>query len=292
MKENQKIKFYENTISSCREDIINGVQINKEQVEYNIGKTMSAASNVGRRENQEDSVLILEHKENKNIKLLAVADGVGGVENSEQASQYLLKELLIFFESTKAKYYNELEYIKKALEQKILLANEEIIEKQIGKTTLSMAIVTGQETLIINIGDSRIYTYENSDLIQQTRDDSLVQIYYENNIIKEKDLTRFHNRSNEITNCVGVRNININSNIINTNYDLLLALTDGIIDCVSEEEIKNIIKSEEVSLAKALVNKALNNISINTSKYSLLPEYDSVIIGGKDNATAAVVKVR
>ena len=177
MKENQKIKFYENTISSCREDIINGVQINKEQVEYNIGKTMSAASNVGRRENQEDSVLILEHKENKNIKLLAVADGVGGVENSEQASQYLLKELLIFFESTKAKYYNELEYIKKALEQKILLANEEIIEKQIGKTTLSMAIVTEQETFIINIGDSRIYTYENSDLIQQTRDDSLVQIY-------------------------------------------------------------------------------------------------------------------
>lgn len=292
MKENQEIKFYERNINNCREDIINGVQIEKNQVEYNIGKNMYAASNVGRRENQEDSVLILEHQEDKNIKLLAVADGVGGEENSQQASQYLMKELLIFFESNKAKHYSNLEYIKKALEQKILLINNEIIEKKLGKTTLSMAIITNEATLIVNIGDSRIYTYNENNLNQETRDDSLVQLFYENNIIKEKELRRFHNRSNEITNCIGSYNISINSKVMKTDYEIIIGLTDGVIDCLSEEEIKKVIEVKEGNLAKDLVNKAINNISINTSKFILPGEYQSVIIGGKDNATAGVVKIR
>ena len=292
MKENKEIKFYERNINNCREDIINGVQIEKNQVEYNIGKTMYAASNVGRRENQEDSVLILEHQEDKNIKLLAVADGVGGEENSQQASQYLMKELLIFFESNKAKHYSNLEYIKKALEQKILLINNEIIEKKLGKTTLSMAIITNEATLIVNIGDSRIYTYNENNLNQETRDDSLVQLFYENNIIKEKELRRFHNRSNEITNCIGSYNISINSKVMKTDYEIIIGLTDGVIDCLSEEEIKKVIEVKEGNLAKDLVNKAINNISINTSKFILPGEYQSVIIGGKDNATAGVVKIR
>lgn len=292
MKENQEIKFYERNINNCREDIINGVQIEKNQVEYNIGKNMYAASNVGRRENQEDSVLILEHQEDKNIKLLAVGDGVGGEENGQQASQYLMKELLIFFESNKAKHYSNLEYIKKALEQKILLINNEIIDKKLGKTTLSMAIITNEATLIVNIGDSRIYTYNENNLNQETRDDSLVQLFYENNIIKEKELRRFHNRSNEITNCIGSYNISINSKVMKTDYEIIIGLTDGVIDCLSEEEIKKVIEVKEGNLAKDLVNKAINNISINTSKFILPGEYQSVIIGGKDNATAGVVKIR
>lgn len=292
MKENQEIKFYERNINNCREDIINGVQIEKNQVEYNIGKNMYAASNVGRRENQEDSVLILEHQEDKNIKLLAVGDGVGGEENGQQASQYLMKELLIFFESNKAKHYSNLEYIKKALEQKILLINNEIIDKKLGKTTLSMAIITNEATLIVNIGDSRIYTYNENNLNQETRDDSLVQLFYENNIIKEKELRRFHNRSNEITNCIGSYNISINSKVMKTDYEIIIGLTDGVIDCLSEEEIKKVIEVKEGNLAKNLVNKAINNISINTSKFILSGEYQSVIIGGKDNATAGVVKIR
>ena len=292
MKENQEIKFYERNINNCREDIINGVQIEKNQVEYNIGKNMYAASNVGRRENHEDSVLILEHQEDKNIKLLAVGDGVGGEENGQQASQYLMKELLIFFESNKAKHYSNLEYIKKALEQKILLINNEIIEKKLGKTTLSMAIITNEATLIVNIGDSRIYTYNENNLNQETRDDSLVQLFYENNIIKEKELRRFHNRSNEITNCIGSYNISINSKVMKTDYEIIIGLTDGVIDCLSEEEIKKVIEVKEGNLAKDLVNKAINNISINTSKFILPGEYQSVIIGGKDNATAGVVKIR
>ena len=77
-----------------------------------------------------------------------------------------------------------------------------------------------------------------------------------------------------------------------TDYEIIIGLTDGVIDCLSEEEIKKVIEVKEGNLAKDLVNKAINNISINTSKFILPGEYQSVIIGGKDNATAGVVKIR
>ena len=109
----------------CKTELILGYQLTKQRCEYNLGY-IQAASDKGKRENQEDSVIILEHPKDSNIKLLAVADGVGGEQNSELASNETLKELAVFFETTPANYFDDSEYINYILDKKIEKINTEI----------------------------------------------------------------------------------------------------------------------------------------------------------------------
>lgn len=290
MNDTKSVKIYKKAINECREDILNGMQVKKEKVEYEIGKNMSAASNKGKRDTQEDSVLILEHPENSQLKLIAVADGVGGYENGEQASEYLLRKLIIYFEALPKRQHNNLDFIKRTLEGRIKDINDRILEYNIGKTTLSMAIITKKETLLLNIGDSRIYTYKDENLKQETKDDSFVEMLYDCGIIKKRELGRFHKRANEITNCLGIQNIIIKSEVIKTNYELILGATDGVCDYLSKDEIKKVIETKKGNLAKELVEKAIVNISINKDNVSR--DYEDIIIGGHDNASAAIVRIR
>lgn len=276
-------KFY---INKCKTELLLGIQLEKKACEYNLGY-MQASSNVGKREKQEDSVLILEHPQNKEIKFLAVADGVGGEKNSEQASQYLLQELMIKFEITPALYYKDLNYINKILNKKISEINQEIKKQKYGATTLSLAVVNEKETLILNIGDSRVYTYE-TDLKQETIDDSCVQLYYEYGIIPTKDLMRFHKYSNEITKAIGAKDVvELNEKIIPNNYEYLILTTDGVTDCISEQELKDeLINSKNISKAQRIVEKAITTTSYCDKGH----EYIDKIEGGKDNTTCAILK--
>ena len=49
------------------------------------------------RETNEDKAITLTHPKNKNIKLLAVADGMGGKEDGELASNYIINSLERWF---------------------------------------------------------------------------------------------------------------------------------------------------------------------------------------------------
>jgi len=278
----KETKFY---INNCKTELLLGIQLEKESCEYTLGY-IDAATATGKREKQEDSVLILEHPENKKIKLLAVADGVGGEKNSEQASKYLLQELMIQFEITPSTYYEDLNKAATLLTNKISKINKEIKETKTGATTLSLAIVNEKETLIIHVGDSRVYTYKD-ELKQETRDDSCVQLYYENGLIPTKDLTRFHKYSNEITKAVGARQeVELSQKIIDTNYDYLLLTTDGVTDCLSEKQIENKLTETQENIAKAIVETALTT----TSYCDEGDSYYNKIDGGKDNTTCVVLK--
>ena len=270
----------------CKTELILGYQLTKQRCEYNLGY-IQAASDKGIRENQEDSVIILEHPKDSNIKLLAVADGVGGEQNSELASNETLKELTIFFETTPANYFNDSEYINYALDKKIEEINTDIHNKHIGCTTLSIAIVTKKETLIRNIGDSRVYTY-NKGLKQETTDDSYVQRRYEEGSIREKDLMRFHRWSNVIQNAVGsAEDIKINTYTIPNDYEYLILTTDGVTDCLSDSSLESVIRNnKESNLANTIVEQVLHSISFCHEG----ADYQKEIKGGKDNTTCAVLK--
>ena len=271
----------------CKTDLILGYQLTKKRCEYNLGY-IQAASDKGIRETQEDSVIILEHPKDKSIKMLAVADGVGGEEKSEIASNETLKELIIFFETTPAKYFEESDYINYILDKKIEDINTDIHNKQIGCTTLSVAIVTKKETLIRNIGDSRVYSY-NKSLKQETIDDSYVQKRYEEGSIREKDLMRFHRWSNVIQNAVGsAEDIKINTYTIPNDYKYLILTTDGVTDCLSDSSLESIIKNnKESNLANKIVEQALCSMSFCHEEGE---DYQKEIKGGKDNTTCAVLK--
>ena len=281
------LKIYE---SNCKEEVLSKVQLSKKHTEYSVGKTLFATSDRGRKAYQDDSVIILEHPNNKNIKLLAVADGVGSTIDGNLASNHVIKKLIEWFENieeidiykTKQNLQNMLKYVLKDLRANIHAA-----------TTLSAAIVLENKTLIANIGDSRIYTIKNNKLNQRTRDDTQVQDLIEKGTILSKEEARFHKASNILLTAIAFypEDYHIKYKIINNDYDKLLITTDGVTKCLTTKQIENIINTtNNAEITKKIVKAAIELDSYLESiiKEQSEEEYNTVIKGGCDNTTAAV----
>ena len=297
----KNLKIYE---SNCKEDVLNKTQFEKVHSEYSIGKTLFAASDRGRKPYQEDSLIILEHSVDKDIKLIAVADGISSCYDSELASNYVIKRLIDWFENLHN--YNP----EKAKQELTMLLNHALAGLKANiyaATTVSAAIILKEKTLIANIGDSRIYTINNNRLKQETRDDTEVQDLLEDEIIINKELTRFNKKSNVLTTAIAFYPdyYLVKCKIIENNYDKILAVTDGISDCLSTKQIKNIIKnSKNEEIARNLVKNAKILDSTLDHEIKELPkvdqivmaeiqeivkeDYNKIIKGGKDNMSAAV----
>lgn len=251
-----------------------------------------------RREKQEDAVLLIKDEENPNFKMMVVADGMGGEKNGEYASNVLVEGLRKWFEGLsdeeKKSYYSGVANLQQSLNDKINEISVKIAEKLygLGGTTLVCAIIGEHDTLITNVGDSRAYTITNGKLEQVTIDDAIVQEEFEKGKIPYKDAMRFHREAAGITECVGMGKIKDIHGITlnNDSYDMLLLFSDGVTDCLSEDDIAVICKkTNRKKVAKKLVQKAIENDSIVPDE--LIEEYvdyDLYIPGGKDNTTTAL----
>lgn len=300
----KNLKIYNN----CREDVISGMQFKNKHTEYNIGKTLFAVSDVGlHRYYQEDSVIIMEHPNDRDFKLIAVADGLGGHGDGDLASNHIIRKIMQWFEHKKIIDEKNVSTLKEELELLISNSIYDLNANPYAATTLSLAIIGKDKTLIANVGDSRIYTYASGTLEQETIDDSEVQELYEKKRIPSKELMRFHHKNNVLTQAISKRlpRFKTNFTVIDNSYDSIIAVSDGVSDCVSYEELNNIVKnSQSTEVAKNIVQKALNNDSYLIDAIKKLPEtekeevlkikeiikkdYSIKIPKGKDNATAAV----
>ena len=261
-------------------------------------KVLQAETNIGLiRKNNEDIALAISHPKDENIHLLLVADGMGGKEHGEYASLYTAKEIEKWFKSKTPKVLKNLEKVEDQLIELIDKINEAIIRKcgqNVSGTTLSVAIVTKEETVLGNVGDSRIYIYKNKQLIQVSEDDSDVWYYYKYGAVQKDDLRYFYN-NNIITACIGLSDdiCEVSTQIIENDYDILLLLTDGVTDLITDKKIKKIIHtSKKALILKKIIYEAVyidQNLHIplrlkrkKLSKY-ILPFH------GRDNASGAIL---
>jgi protein phosphatase len=207
--------------------------------------------------------------------LLAVADGIGGHAGGELASITALKEVEDFFEKNlDKKNLKDLmeDAISKANEKVLSVSNENPGYAKMG-TTLVMAFIDGNRTLISNIGDSRAYCV-GEEIKRITKDHSLVQQMLDRKVITDKEAFD-HPQKNIITQAMGSKN-----KLKPDFYDLeptcayLLLCSDGLTDYLKDMEIKKIIiNSKSLELACAgLVDKANEK-------------------GGKDNITVILAKL-
>lgn len=248
------------------------------------------------RENNEDSVIALPHPKNKNIKLLVVADGMGGRNMGEVASKYVTDSLLNWFISKNIIVLNDTKKTEELLTKYIKRLNTNLIkeygEDQLG-TTLTVALINKRNTLILNTGDSRAYIYKNKKLIQVTEDDSDVWLYYKYGNVKKEDL-RFFQNSNVISACVGICKelCNVTPTIIENDYDILLLVTDGVSDIITDKKLKKIIKTtSKESLLTRIINEAVYvNQKLKVPlrlKTKFLANY-VIPYRGRDNASGAI----
>ncbi len=274
-------------------EIISGLTHAKEGV-INIDN-MSASTSIGKkRQNQEDALLIKQHPQNPDFKILVVADGMGGGDSGEVVSDYTVKEIAKWFENIPVAYYRDADRVAHSLDKKLEEISNAMRERFYGRagSTFVGGIICEKETVISNVGDSRAYAYSDrtNTLTQISKDDSVVEMLYKVNEIKDRDDMRFHKDGNKILQCIGGKDEIKPSTIIveNTDYDRLIFASDGVTDCLSDKDICVITKkTPRDKLAQTLVQHALENTSYARQGLSA-DDYFARIDGGKDNTTAVV----
>ncbi len=287
--------------NQCLLDIMSGAQLKSKHNEYALNGTLYATQDIGiRRANQEDAVVILEHPGNPEFKLIAVSDGMGGVELGDKASSYLTQQLARWFNALPADLYSFPMEVQQLLNKKIAQISNEIYRKYNEPyngiccgATLVASIVTQEYTINSTVGDSRIYTIKEDKLELITRDESIVWPPFK----EAKDMTpeelddlRFVRNNNEILRCVGddMDASHIQTLMIpNSSYDKLILLSDGVTDLLSQEDIKVISRTYPTDrITHELVQAAITNIARRAQGADEM--HYAGINAGKDNASAAM----
>lgn len=180
--------------------------------------------------------------------LAIVADGMGGHQGGDVASEMAVSHLGYAFESTST---TDVETIVRWLIFELQQENDVILEKAkryadlMGMgTTLVAVIISGSRFVVANIGDSRAYLYRGGHLLQITEDHSLVNELVKTGELTPEEAQRFPQR-NVITRSLGVsEDVDADVTIYDMEYDdYLLLCSDGLTNQVSDEEIAKVIAS-------------------------------------------------
>lgn len=194
--------------------------------------------------------------------IAAVSDGVSGERSGELASRMCL-ELVRDMDYTGDTDLSEGLF---DIHRRLAEQSADDPEKHNMQATLcGIAVDEENNILTFNVGDSRFYRYRGGHIKQISRDQSLVQLLYEEgSITREQRKTHVHRNIifPVFGNVTAAPKIDIVSLEGGMEYgDLLLLCTDGLSDYVSPldiEEVLELPKSLKNRL-HLLVNKALEN---------------------------------
>lgn len=218
------------------------------------------------RDHNEDSLIIIP-------PLFAVADGMGGHEAGEIASEITVNTL-----AELAPSHLDAEGLTAAVEAanyNVMKAPRQGIGRDGMGTTLTAAMLEGERLLIAQVGDSRAYLLHKGHLQQITRDHSLMADLIEAGQITPEE-ARVHPNRSVITRAIG-SDIHMRPDIYELNVDAgdrILLCSDGLSSMISNNAIESIMRrqSDAQHCADELVTAALEN-------------------GGADNVTVVVADV-
>jgi serine/threonine-protein phosphatase Stp1 len=186
-----------------------------------------------RRKVNEDSLLVRTER-----GLWAVADGMGGHEAGDVASSKVTESLLNLPVSYGLDDLvdSAIASLKKVNRELIVLAGNDG-QSTIGSTVVGLAIAGG-EYRCFWAGDSRAYRLRNGEIVQLTRDHSLVQDLVKAGMLDPAE-AESHPNANVITRAVGVAEelrIDVVSGDARPGDQFLLA-TDGLTRMVDDSEL-------------------------------------------------------
>lgn len=272
-------------MNSCEHDLLNNCQQNYKRREYSFNSVIALMDRGNIRKKQEDSLLVSKHKLYPNNEILLIADGMGGLNNGAFASNLAATNSLVWFQSLKK--LNSINSLKKEYEKFVLQLDDLIrIKCGDGGTTLVTAFLLEDVVLIANIGDSRAYIYDNNELIQVTKDQSVTQKLLDDGMITSKEHMRFHKKNNLILSRLGCEKRLLTLDFYEIDIEKMNQLylfSDGITDCVSDSTLNSIISSNTFDqIPSKIINIALSENSHCPIKSQ---DYYEMIQAGKDNAS-------
>ncbi len=222
------------------------------------------------------------------LHLYAVADGIGGHNAGEVASQLALDALSAFVRrsatdtdlSWPCGVLADLSFQANRLRTGVYLANRRVFRAAESHddytgmgTTIVAVLIEGPRAVVAHVGDSRVYHHRAGALTRLTQDDSWAEALRSQGMTSD-DLSR-HPMRHVLTNVVGARDkveVHVQELTLETG-DCLLLCSDGVHEPVGDERIREMLAAPDAAAAALrLVRTALDR-------------------GGRDNATAIVVQV-
>jgi len=228
-------------------------------------------SDKGKRTNNEDMVLVgtdifrddlrnyeINITENQKPYLIAVADGMGGHNAGEYASELVLQNIFASIGNLPGhlntdELKNHLEQNIKKIHSILLTEGENDLSKKGMGSTFCAIIFYFDNIYSINIGDSRLYRYRDGILVQLTRDHSLREFTGDKNIPKNIIVNSFG----------GGEKIFFDFECITKKVlpdDILLLCTDGLTDGLNDMLLEQII--EKNNKVPSLIQYSIENGSV------------------------------
>jgi serine/threonine protein phosphatase PrpC len=210
-------------------------------------------------------------------RLIAVADGIGGLPAGEVASDIAIGALA-GLDADRGPAESIVDKLRAAVE----VANQRIgeaVTAQAGRegmgTTLTALLFDGERATLVHIGDSRAYLLRNGNLTQLTRDDTYVQGLVDRGAISADEAARHPHRS-LVTQALQGDEISPAFTAMRTRTgDRFLLCSDGLTDVVDDPAIGLALRepAEPSDCAGRLIKLAL-------------------AAGGPDNVTVIVADVQ
>lgn len=238
---------------------------------------VGARSDVGMIRSGNEDNFFAEADERRGV--FVVADGMGGHAAGEVASEMAVQIVSRNLLAVRSVIDAETPQI---LAQALRDANHAIYERMLAEvdkqgmgTTASVLVISDNQFLIGQIGDSRIYLLRDGALKQVTKDHSYVQEQVDAGLLTPEQ-ARYHPYSNVITRCVGAGE-QVEPDLYSGEVkpgDVFLVASDGLTGMVDDRRLQQmlLVRSGPGRIVDALIAEANGR-------------------GGLDNITAIVVQV-
>lgn len=207
--------------------------------QIHVGKTHG----IGGRSSQQDSFSVSPAEfYGQNGVLAVVADGMGGLENGDKASQAAVISVMENFYQVSGTGMERLLQLLTVAKNTVNAVKAELNTAE-GGTTLLMGLIQNGEFHYVSVGDSRIYLYRGGRLVQLNREHSYLfdqlqravngEISIQEALINEKNAC--------ITSYLGMQDIS-HIDIPTTAIPILpkdkfLLMSDGVYNALTQEEI-------------------------------------------------------
>jgi PPM family protein phosphatase len=210
-------------------------------------------TDAGRRRRRNEDALVVEPP------VFAVADGMGGAQAGEVASRIAAAVFREFHEADALEAERRVEAIIQEANRRIHeRARADAHASGMG-TTVTAALVEGEQVAIGHVGDSRAYRIRNGELEQLTQDHSLVADLMRSGRLSPEEAD-VHPQRSVITRALGTDpEVDVDTVVLDARPgDMFLLCSDGLTTMLGDDEILNVVRETESldQAVKALVKSA------------------------------------
>lgn len=227
--------------------------------------TYRVVSEVGNCRNINQDAVLAHARGNSGI--FVVADGMGGHNDGEFASNEIIKICRQFWNQYDGNFENEeFHALIETMEYKLQEANDFIFREKNGNgicgTTVIVLLVVKEYYALFSVGDSRIYTCINRRCIQLTVDDIWDNLSSTRELYAEEEIEE-HNNRGKLVHAVGISDsveVQVQTGRLHRKQSFLLC-SDGLYKCCEEQKLQRLLKRvKSVVTMESVIQEYRNTI--------------------------------